>query len=175
VNYPTPFAETSLTLVAAVFDRRAAAERAVATLRHRGGSWGTVEFVSPGERALGRKFEPDTAGIGGTALRSHLVFGALGPLLGLLVAAVLVQDPGSLAAQEPLWVAFTCALLGGFAGLIVAGLLTLRPDHGIVIEAVSEQVDDGAWAVIVRPRDGGSARRAFKLLQDHGGEAYRSF
>ncbi|MCC6171297.1 MAG: riboflavin biosynthesis protein RibA [Gammaproteobacteria bacterium] len=175
MKFPTPFAEKSLTLVAAAFDRRGQAERAAAALRSSPGLAGTVRLVAPCEGGLGRKFEPEQEGIWRTALRSHLLLGVLGLALGLVVTAGLLAVPWPPAEDSPLYTALFSAMMGGFVGLMFAGVLTLRPDHSAVIDAVRPQIEDGAWAVIVRPCDADAARRAFAALRDHGGETYRSF
>lgn len=119
--------------------------------------------------------EPEQEGIWRTALRSHLLLGVLGLALGLVVTAGLLAVPWPPAEDSPLYTALFSAMMGGFVGLMFAGVLTLRPDHSAVIDAVRPQIEDGAWAVIVRPRDADAAPRAFAALRDHGGETYRSF
>lgn len=94
MKFPTPFAEKSLTLVAAAFDRRGQAERAAAALRSSPGLAGTVRLVAPCEGSLGRKFEAEQDGIWRTALRSHLLLGVLGLALGLSVRPASRCLPG---------------------------------------------------------------------------------
>ena len=169
-----PIGESSTTVVAATFGRRGQAQAALSLLRRRAAVAGRMELLEPWEAGVDRKFESDDDGILRTAIRSHLLFGALGPVLGLLLAAILVGLQWPPAVGSPLHAAVFFTFLGGFLGIVVAGLCTLRPDHAAVIEAVRERLGDGDWAVVVRPTDAVSARRATASLADSGGVARRS-
>jgi hypothetical protein len=66
------------------------------------------------------------------------------------------------------------AALGLFAGLMGAGLLTLRPDRGRVLTSVRERNRSGDWAVVVHPTSPAQSERAIARLRKAGGMVVRS-
>jgi hypothetical protein len=66
------------------------------------------------------------------------------------------------------------AVFGAFAGGMAGGLLTLRPDHALVIRQIRSALKQGRWAVVVHPRDGGRADAACATLQAAGAAPLRS-
>lgn len=167
----SPFGEHSLTLVAAVFDDPARAEQAAAALRHEPGQHTTV--IRPGDARAARKLEPEQHGIWRTLLRSHALFMPAGALVGALAALALAAFWPA-AASSPYFTMLFLALMGGFFGGLVAGLLTLRPDHGIVIRRVRAALGRGACAVVVHPVNEMRARAAMAALERAGAVPLRS-
>lgn len=168
------FGERSLTLVAATFDDQRGAESAADELRQQIDRIGTVAVVSPDDTQLARKMEPEQAGIWRTLLRSHLIIGVGGALVGLLLALGLVLAPWPAAASSPGFTALFAATVGGFLGMMAAGLVTLRPDHGAVIRSMRAKLKVGQWGVVARPKDEASAERAYVALDNAGGAPFRS-
>jgi len=168
------FGERSLTVVAASFNDRRHAESAADELRRHVDDIGKVAVVSPGDTEVARKMEPEQRGIWRTLLRSHLILGVAGILIGLLVAIGLVMAPWPAAAASPWLTALFTATLGGFLGMMAGGLVTLRPDHGAVIRSMREKLKLGQWAVVARPTSEASATRAFAALENAGGNPVRS-
>ena len=169
------FAERSLTLVAALFAEPAAARRAAETLRERlHAGEREVSVVAPGDPDIARKLEPEQAGIWRTLKRSHLVLGALGFGLGLLLAAALVVGGWPAAVASPWATTAVCAGFGSIAGMLLAGLLTLRPDHAVVIRKLRHELERGRCAVVAHPRDASAASAASAALEAAGGEVVRS-
>mgnify|MGYP006174973895 CR=1 FL=1 len=81
MNKLSLFGERSLTLVAATFPTRAAAVDAATTLQAELPQAG-VDLIHPHDVNLARKLEPESQGIWRTAIRSHLVLGLAGLVLG---------------------------------------------------------------------------------------------
>lgn len=169
----TPFGEHSLTLVAAVFDNPSQAEQVAAALRHEPGLHSTV--IHPGDQSVARKLEPEQHGIWRTLLRSHAVFMPVGAALGVVVALLLVAAGWPAAVESPFFAALFLALMGGFFGGMVAGLLTLRPDHAVVIRKVRAALARGGHAVVIHPMNEMRARAAMAALQRAGATPLRSF
>lgn len=165
----SPFGERSLTLVAADFDDRASALAAASTLPDE-----EVAVIAPGDPQVARKLEPDQRGIWWTMIRSHLILGTGGLLLGLAAAWVLTTTWAA-AASSPGFTALFAAVMGAFMGMMIAGALTLRPDHGLVIRHVRTALRRGRWAVVVHPVDGLQTRAALSALRAAGAEPMRSF
>lgn len=169
------FGERSLTLVAALFDNGTAAARAAGSLqRQQRGERCPVLVVEPHDPRLGRKLEPESRGIWQTLLRSHGKLGAAGLVVGAAVGALLVASGWAAAEASPGMTVGVAALYGLFAGLLLAGLLTLRPDRGRVISSVRDATAHGRWAVVAHPRSAEEADEAREALAREGGDVIRS-
>ena len=79
------FGERSLTLVAATFSDRTTAVDA-ATALQADLPQTEVDLLRPHDANFARKMEPESQGIMRTAIRSHLVLGLAGLVLGAVVA-----------------------------------------------------------------------------------------
>jgi hypothetical protein len=168
-----PIAEKSRTLVAASFDDRVRAEQMASTLERDPEVDGRVSVIAPDDPLAARKMEPDQRGIWHTLLRGHLVFGVLGAVVGALIAfAAIAAWPA--AASSPGFTVVFLTVLGAFFGLMIGGLLTLRPDHGAVIQQVRAALERGQWAVVVRPVSEPGARHVTATLERAGATPLRS-
>lgn len=58
---------------------------------------------------------------------------------------------------------------------MLGGLLTLRPDHAVVIRTLRRALKQHQWAVVVRPTSEAHAALAMNRLQQCGAEPLRSF
>jgi len=173
MNKLSLFGERSLTLVAATFPNRAAAVDAATTLQAELPQTG-VDLIHPHDVNLARKLEPESQGIWRTASRSHLMLGLAGLVLGAVVAATLVGAGWSAAVQSPMLATLFLSNLGLFAGLMLAGLLTLRPDRSRVFTSIRERSVSGDWAVVAHPTSPSQSERAMASLRKAGGMAVRS-
>jgi hypothetical protein len=151
------FGERSLTKVAAVFDSRDLAETAAQRLKEVPGmNASQVQLVGPNdtsgvEAPLSRKLEPEQAGIWRTLIRTHIVTGLIGAVGGsaLYLAFRLGQHPAILSS--PLLSLGVMIFFGSIFGLMVGGLITLRPDHYRVMASVRKAIKRGRWAVVSHP------------------------
>jgi hypothetical protein len=168
------FGERSLTLVAATFEHRGSAVRAADALRALSSRKLGIFLVAPRDPRLGRKMEPESNGIWHTLLRSHAWLGPLGALAGLAAAALLWANGWPAALASPLATLALGAVYGGFAGLLAAGLLTLRPDRARVIAQVRDASDDGHWSVVSHPVSAREVELARATLANGGGHVMRS-
>ena len=164
------FGEQSLTKVAALFDQaidaRAAAERVVRDGRL---PMKRVLVVGPGDRALGRKLEPEDRGIFSTLLKAHISLGGAGLIVGLLFGWIQVLSGVQFAEASPYYTVGVAGAFGMIAGLILGGLVTLRPDHTVLITRVKEGLRNGQWAVVVHPTSRDQESRALNVLEHCGG------
>jgi hypothetical protein len=168
-----PIGEASRTLVAASFDDAAQAEAVASTLKSDPQVDGEVSVIAPGDPLAARKMEPEQRGIWRTLRRGHLVFGAAGVLLGLVVSFIAIRQWAA-AADSPGFTVLFITVLGAFFGLMVGGLITLRPDHDAVIQQVRAALERGQWAVVVRPLSDACARNALSTLEKAGATPLRS-
>jgi len=168
------FGERSLTLIGASFGSFSAADRARRLLEREPSLGGEVSLLTPDDPLAALKLEPEHAGIWRTMIKSHVVLGAGGALLGALAAAwVTGAWPG--AMLSPGYTLLFLTVLGAYAGMLLAGLLTLRPDHGYVIRRLRDSIARHHWAVVVRPSSRPRARLALRRLRGLGVEPVSSF
>lgn len=170
----SPFGEQSLTIVAARFDDCGSAERAAHAVRHALRAGDRVDVVGPRDPTLALKLEPEPHGIAGTAIRSHLLLGAAGSVIGAGVAIVALALTRFGAEDVALPLLALAIVLGLFLGTIVAGCVTLRPDHDVVIDQVSDWVRRYKWAVVAHPVGARRVRTALAALQGAGARPIRS-
>ena len=160
------FGEKYLTKVAAVFDdadqARAAAERVG---REANIASDQIRVLRPDDPAMSRKLEPETRGIARTLLRAHVTLGTAGLLIGLGAAFLLLALDIVLFAWNPLYTVLVFAFFGAIAGLLLGGLVSLRPDHDRLIAWVRSSAREGEWFVLVHARDHEQERRAKDALQ----------
>lgn len=168
------FGERSLTLVAAVFGDRGSAVRAADALRRLSARRLGIFLIAPCDPRLGRKMEPESHGIWRTLQRSHAWLGPLGALGGLLAAALVLAGGWPAALASPAATLGLGAVYGAFAGLLAAGLLTLRPDRARVITQLREASENGHWAVVSHPVSARDALVARQTLASGGGQVMRS-
>lgn len=152
--------------VAGVYGRELSAKQAIKLLRSEGGfSAQEVNLVSPNDAHFAEKIEPDDKGIGRTLLRTHLIFGSLGLVLGLILAAILAQFGPALTTSSPVMVYIALAPLGASMGLLVAGVTSLRPDHDGLINKTRHATNHDQWTVVVQTKDDAHKEQAKQLMQ----------
>lgn len=152
------FGERSLTKVAALFPTQGEAEHAAQDVTRAAALDGPqLYLVGPPDSAgvsspaFSRKLEPEQAGIWRTLIRAHLVTGAVGLIIALLVyLGFLARDSAAITSAPGMSLA-GILFFGAAIGLLVGGLLTARPDHSLVISAVRRAIRRGRWAVVVHP------------------------
>ncbi|WP_438969891.1 hypothetical protein [Methylophaga sp.] len=151
---------------AAIFNDEASANEARKLLMQKGSfSAGQINIVRPHDRAAGHKIEPETSAIGKVLLTSHVVFGGMGLILGLLIASLTSTFGPTFAQSSPLLTHLALGLIGLFLGLIVAGAVSLRPDHDPLITKTLEACEHDQWAVIVQTKEFEDNERARQLLK----------
>ena len=175
------FGEKSLTKVVALYDDKASAEAMVGrVLRLPGMEPTQVRLLSQADlkthRAdlFGRKMEPEQRGIFQTAFRAHMVAGFGGFVLGLLLYAYWMNTGHPMITSSPM-LAFIAIV--GFAttfGLLLGGLVTLRPDHVRVITQVRSALRKGRWALVVHPTVSHQTQLAQELLEGSGAKVLRT-
>lgn len=176
------FGEQSLTKVAAVFDNRGSAETVANELRQVAGMEDAqVKLVGPNDLAgvssppLSRKLEPEQAGIFRTVLRTHLVTGAMGVVAGALLYLIFRVVGNAAVASNPLASLGVMLFFGGIFGLMLGGLIALRPDHYRVVALVRKAIKRGRWAVVSHPVNHHQTSLVLDQLHRRGAQVVRSF
>ena len=175
------FGEKSLTKVVGIFGSEAAAKAAAVSLAKAATlAPDQVRTLSPKDdsgkrdKLLGRKMEPEERGIIRTLVRTHLAMGALGAAAGFALYAALRASgqPAILASPLP-----SMAVIVGFAcvfGLLLGGLLSLRPDHVKLISDVREALTAGSWAVVAHPVNASQTQAAIDYFASTDARVLRS-
>lgn len=171
MNTPDVLGEVSASKVAAVFPGEAPARAAATRLRDALGlSDAQVQVLTPRDRRPGARLEPESHGIFRTMLRAHAWMGLLGLAAGAALFGVLWATGLPLVANSPLIAAIAILMLSGMGGLMLGGLVTLRPDHDPYIVTVLEALGEGRSAVVVHAFDRDQYDRAVRALGEAGGE-----
>lgn len=124
-----------------------------------------INIVRPHDSQAGHKIEPETKAIGNVLLTSHLVFGGIGLILGLIIASLTSVIGPTFAQSSPLLTHLALAIIGLFLGLIVGGAISLRPDHDPLITKTLEACEHDQWALIVQTTHHDEQEKAQQLLQ----------
>ncbi|MDO6695511.1 hypothetical protein Q4574_19585 [Aliiglaciecola sp. 3_MG-2023] len=123
-------------------------------------------IVAPEDRQFERKIEPETQAVGKTLLASHLMLGLIGMVTGLLVASSLIIAGTQFAVSSPIMLIIATGTLGTFMGLLVAGAVSLRPDHDSVVNKARDATHHNKWSVIVHAKDRQQIQQAKKVMKD---------
>tara|TARA_A100000171_G_scaffold41931_1_gene42994 strand:+ start:2860 stop:3381 length:522 start_codon:yes stop_codon:yes gene_type:complete len=136
--------------IGAEFDSQQGADAAVRTLMNRLGlPQEQIRIVQPDDANMSRKIEPEVKGIASTLARSHIALGLGGLILGLVVAALLTSIGPAITRSSPLMTFIALGFLFPVLGLLLAGALSLRPDHDRLVNKTRIATASGRWTVIV--------------------------
>ena len=155
--------------VAAIFDDDAEARTAARRLRlELGLDQAQVRVIHPRDPTPGRKLEPEGSGIKRTLVRSHLTMGVGGALVGAGLFALLHLTGVAMIVSSAALSLLALMFYGAVAGLLIGGLIGLRPDHDAYVHTVLREVRHGRAAVVVHARNGDERDRADALLEAAG-------
>lgn len=152
--------------IAAIFDNQADAEKAQTLLIDSGGFAGNkINIIRPHDDSISKKLEPETAGVWHTIIKSHVVLGIIGVVVGLIAAAIaMMVGPEFLSARTGT-VYFAFAMIFGMLGLMLAGFVSVRPDRDIVVMKTVEAVQNGKWALVLHTHNHSESEHAEVLLK----------
>lgn len=140
--------------VSAEYNSQQAAEQAVQLLvKNAELSRNQIRIVQPYDLDMARKLEPEVRGIARTFAKSHAVLGLGGLIFGLVLAAVLVTIGPTLTSSSPMFTFIALGFLFTFLGLLLAGAISLRPDHDYLIGKTRTATETGHWTVIAHCTD----------------------
>lgn len=168
---PALSGERSNSKLAAVFataEAATAAAREVTAALNLGDA--QVQLLTPGELAPGRRLEPESHGIWRTIVVAHARLGMAGVVAGLLAFAVLYAMGIAFVLRSPVASALLLLAFGGIAGLMLGGLVALRPDHDRYLLAAREAMEEGRPTVVVHAFSAAQADQAADFLRARGGE-----
>jgi hypothetical protein len=129
-----------------------------------------VQVVTPAEPEPVRKLEPENRGILHTIVIAHVRLGIAGAVAGLLLFAVLYAMGVPFIVSSPVAAALVLLFFGTVAGLMLGGLVSLRPDHDRYVQATRDAMTEGQTTVVVHAFSAGQRDQAAQLLRARGGE-----
>ena len=129
-----------------------------------------VQIITPNEPHPGRKLEPENQGIWRTIIVAHMRFGILGLFAGLLLCAALYSMGVPFIVMSPIAAGLALLFFGAVAGLMLGGLVALRPDHDRYVEATRDAMADGKTTVVVHAFSAEQRDQAANVLRELGGE-----
>jgi len=163
--------ELSNSKVAAVFPHESAARQAAQgiTAALSLGS-AQVQVITPAEPHPGRKLEPESRGIWRTIVVAHVRLGIVGAVVGLLAFVALKAIGVPFIVNSPVAAALVLLFFGTVAGLMLGGLVSLRPDHDRYVEATRDAMAVGNTTVVVHAFSAEQRDQAVEFLRAQGGE-----
>lgn len=167
--------EVSNSKLAAVFDTEAAA-RAAATAVTAGTDLqpAQVKVITPDEPHPGIKLEPEGGGILRTIIIAHTRLGLVGLALGAGLFALLMWQGVPAVVQSPWAAGLVMTAFGGVAGVILGGLVSLRPDHDRYIHATRDAIAEQRTTVVVHALTEEQLSLASEILKMRGAEITRT-
>lgn len=169
------FGEKATTKLAAFFDSQQQLDAVSHELRRVGGLQNPqLWVVRPHDSGFDRKLEPETQGVARTAVRAHLLLGAAGLGFGLILWGILYAMGVPAIRSSPYYSGGAIVAFAAVGGLLLGGLVTARPDHQIVIQAVERATQAGRWSLVVHPRDEAQCKSAEAVLGAANAEIVRS-
>ncbi|MGY1520349.1 hypothetical protein [Luteimonas sp. A482] len=163
--------EVSNSKLAAVFDsQRAAREAAAALCRELDLALPQVKVIGADSTDVDIQLEPEGGGIWHTILRAHMWLGIWGAVLGLVAFGLLYWGGVPFIVQSPVAAILALLFFGSTAGLLLGGLVSLRPDHDRYIHATHDAMEQGRTTVVVHALSSEQRSRAAEFLAARGAD-----
>ncbi|WP_040576987.1 hypothetical protein [Methylophaga lonarensis] len=152
--------------LAAVFADKSAAINAEKTLLKEGEfTADSINIIRPEDDTLSKKIEPESTGIYQTLIKSHLWLGLAGIATGVILAGFLISVGPLYFQASPITTVLALAFFGMLAGMMLAGVVSIRPDHDLMINKTTEASQKRHWTLIVHVKNRDALSRAKDLLQ----------
>ncbi|MEN1940729.1 hypothetical protein WCE39_06465 [Luteimonas sp. MJ174] len=163
--------EVSNSKLAAVFDTVAAARDAAAALvAETGLEPAQVKVIEPGEPDANIKLEPEGRGIWHTIIVAHVRLGIAGAVAGALAFGIMMWMGVPFVARSPVAAALVTISFGAVGGLLLGGLVSIRPDHDRYVHATHDAMDARRTTVVVHALSREQQARASEFLTARGAE-----
>ncbi|MEN1971361.1 hypothetical protein WCE34_03280 [Luteimonas sp. MJ204] len=161
--------EVSNSKLAAVFETGVAARDAAAALiAETGLQAAQVKVIEPDEPDANIKLEPEGRGIWRTILAAHLRLGIAGAVAGALAFGIMMWMGVPFVARSPVAAGLVTTAFGAVGGLLLGGLVSIRPDHDRYIQATHDAMDARRTTVIVHALSREEQERAGEFLSGRG-------
>lgn len=133
-----------------------------------------VKVLTPDTADVGIRLEPEGGGIRRTLVVAHLWLGLAGLLAGGLLFGLLVALDLPFVVASPWAAGLAMVGFGAIAGLLLGGLVSLRPDHDPYIHAARDAIAAGRGAVVVHALSAEQQAEAARFLEGRGGDVTRT-
>lgn len=133
-----------------------------------------VIVVSPQDQHPGEELEPENQGIWQTLVRSHLWLGIGGAVAGFIVFLILSAVGVGFIAQNGVVAAAVLAALGLILGLLLAGGVTLRPDHTPYVAKAQSALREGKYVLTVHASSSEQLKEATAVLKNRNVQLVRT-
>ncbi|MEX2476710.1 hypothetical protein [Marinobacter sp.] len=161
--------------VAAVFSSETEAHSAAEALAGVAGlEAAQIKCLAPGDAHLERQIEPEAGGIWRTLVRSHVGIGVLGAIAGAFLFFALFTSGIEFIRQSAVMAAIVLTVIGGAIGLMLGGLVTIRPDHARYVQAAQSALKKGQHVVTVHAHSGDQLKAAIAELERHHARIVRT-
>ncbi|MFL1455386.1 hypothetical protein ACJO5Y_13185 [Marinobacter sp. GN3S48] len=124
-----------------------------------------VMVLSPNDRHQGEELEPEDQGIWRTLVRSHIGLGVAGAIGGFMLFLVLNASGIGLIAQNTVVAASVFTAFGAVFGLLLAGAVTIRPDHTPYLIKTQSALREGKYVLAVHASSLQQLQEAKSLLK----------
>lgn len=152
--------------VAAVYGSEQAANAAKQKLIDQGKiKPSVISIVKPEDSEISKKIEPESEGIANTLVKSHVWIGLIGVVIGVIISTFLVLAGPEMTRSNPFYTYFVFVFVGAMLGMMVAGGISLRPDHDPLTTQTVEASQEHHWSVIVQTDDQDDIDLVKKLLE----------
>lgn len=163
--------EVSNSKLAAVFDSGAAArDAAAAMIAEVGLQPAQVKVIAPDEPDANIKLEPEGRGIWRTIVVAHVRLGIAGAVLGAIAFAIMMAMGVPFVARSPVAAALVTISFATVGGLLLGGLVSIRPDHDRYVQATHDAMDSHRTTVVVHALSHEEQARAREFLARRGAE-----
>ncbi len=129
-----------------------------------------VIVISPEDKHQGRELEPDSKGILHTIIRSHLWLAGMGAVSGLVLFVVTYSAGIGFVVNNAVAAAILMIVYCAVMGLLLAGLLSLRPDHTPYIVKSQAALKEGKSVVTVHASSLEQMQQANTELEKHSSQ-----
>lgn len=163
--------EVSNSKLAAVFDSGADARAAAAALLSEAGLQPQqVKVVGPDEPDANIKLEPEGRGIWRTIVVAHVKLGIVGAILGAIAFGIMMWAGLPFVTRSPVAAAAATIAFATVGGLLLGGLVSIRPDHDRYVQATHDAMEARRTTVVVHALSKDEQQRASELLAARGAE-----
>lgn len=151
--------------VSATYSSESSAEHAVqAVINSTGLSSSDVSIVPPYDSHFDEKLESDDKKVGFFMLKAHMAFALAGVVIGAFIAILLAFYGPVYTQTSPVLTVVALSILGFFIGLMIAGLVSLRPDQDSVVNQTREATQEGNWVVVVNSPSHDKTEQVYDVL-----------
>jgi hypothetical protein len=118
-----------------------------------------IKIVAPEDQNADRKLQPEARAIESTFFSKHFYYGASGLFAGLALSALAITWGPEAFTASPLLTAITVTWVTFLSSLMLAGAVTLRMDHDLILNHAQRTSDQGMYLVVAHARTTPQKRR----------------